>query len=550
MTAIVSSNFRVVNADNFKEDVKNSNVYVAIGRADAWSLTTSDTTDTTPFTPNDHLDDQNNARRQFIGMQKLTSADVSHVVKRHNWTTGTVYVPWDSDDADIYDRNPCFYVMTNEFKVYKCLRNGNGAQSTVQPTHTTATPTGSATDGYIWKYMYSITTADSEKFLTNAYMPVKTIPITIEAFAAAAGATNQTKILLKEANLDIKVGHRVKKGDTVLGEISAIAGAELTLDGNLAAAVSANDLLIIDFEDDTHASTALSTDFTQYKAQKDSLELAEAGGIERIEIPAGQGGAGYTGNPSSIVISSDGETNAVAEPADVTIAGGVITAIDIGTSTGSSNHGKNITVATITVEGGNATTDATPRAVIAPNRGHGTDPVAELGGFLVALNTQLTGTGGGDLTIGNDFRQITIIKNPRVHNSTPFAGALATSATLNPLKALNITGGGDVANLAADDVITGGSSGAKAFIAYVDASDSNNKIYYYQNEKTGFKSFTTGASETITAQDGGGGASFQVNSISNSEVDSRSGEMLFLENRTPINRSATQIEDIKLILEF
>ena len=550
MTAIVSSNFRVVNANNFKEDVKNSNVYVAIGRADAWSLTTSDTTDTTPFTPNDHLDDQNNARRQFIGMQKLTSADVSHVVKRHNWTTGTVYVPWDSDDADIYDRNPCFYVLTNEFKVYKCLRNGNGAQSTVQPTHTTPTPTGSATDGYIWKYMYSITTADSEKFLTNAYMPVKTIPITIEAFAAAAAATNQTKILLKEANLDIKVKHRVRKGNTVLGEISAIAGAELTLDGNLAAAVSANDLLIIDFEDNDHASDALSVDFPQYKAQKDSLELAEAGGIERIEIPAGQGGAGYQSNPDSIVISSDGETDAVAEPADVTISGGVITAIDIGTSTGSSNHGKNITVATITVSGGGATTDATPRAVIAPNRGHGTDPVAELGGFLVALNTQLTGTGGGDLTIGNDFRQITIIKNPRVHNSTPYAGDLATSATLNPLKALNITGGGDVANLAADDVITGGSSGAKAFIAYVDTSDSNNKIYYYQNEKTGFKSFTTGASETITAQDGGGGASFQVNSISNSEVDSRSGEMLFLENRTPINRSATQIEDIKLILEF
>ena len=164
--------------------------------------------------------------------------------------------------------------------------------------------------------------------------------------------------------------------------------------------------------------------------------------------------------------------------------------------------------------------------------------------------SQLTGTGGGDLTIGNDFRQITIIKNPRVHNSTPFAGALATATTLNPLKALNITGGGDVDNLSADDVITGGSSGAKAFIAYVDASGSNNKIYYYQNEKTGFKSFTTGASETITAQDGGGGSGFTVSSISNAEVDSRSGEMLFLENRTPINRSATQIEDIKLILEF
>tara|TARA_Y100001937_G_scaffold125973_1_gene194062 strand:- start:6452 stop:8107 length:1656 start_codon:yes stop_codon:yes gene_type:complete len=551
MTAIVSSNFRVVNANNFKEDVKNSNVYVTIGKADAWSPSTSDTTDTTPFIPKDHLEDQNNARRQFIGMQKLTSADVSHVVKRHDWTTGTVYVPWDSDDEDIYDRNPCFYVLTNEFKVYKCLRNGNGAQSTVQPTHTTARPTGSAVDGYIWKYMYSITTADSEKFLTNAYMPVKNVPVTIEAFVAAAGATNQAKILLKQPNADIKVGHRVKKGNTTLGEISAIAGAEITLQANLAATVSVNDILVLDFEDDDHASTALSTDFVQYKAQKDSLLLDEAGGIERIEIPSGQGGSGYSGNPTSITVASDGETNAVIKPADVTIVGNSITAIDIGPDTGTSGslHGKNITVATITVAGGGASTQATPKAIIAPNKGHGTNPVEELGGYLVALNTQLTGSGGGDLTVGNDFRQISIIKNPRVHNATPYAGTLATSATLNPLKALNITGGGDVADFSVDDVITGSSSGAKAFVAYVDTSDSNNKVYYYQNEKTGFTSFAT-SSETISAQDGAGGSGFSVTSISAADVDSRTGELLFLENRTPINRSLTQIEDIKLILEF
>ena len=66
MTAIVSSNFRVTNANNFKEDVQNSNVYVAIGRADAWSATTADNVDGTPFTPNDHLEDQNNAKSQFF----------------------------------------------------------------------------------------------------------------------------------------------------------------------------------------------------------------------------------------------------------------------------------------------------------------------------------------------------------------------------------------------------------------------------------------------------------------------------------------------------
>ena len=45
MAAIVSSNFRVVNSSNFKEDVENSAVYVGIGKGDVWSNTLSDTTD-------------------------------------------------------------------------------------------------------------------------------------------------------------------------------------------------------------------------------------------------------------------------------------------------------------------------------------------------------------------------------------------------------------------------------------------------------------------------------------------------------------------------
>ena len=385
MTAIVSSNFRVTNANNFKEDVQNSNVYVAIGRADAWSATTADNVDGTPFTPNDHLEDQNNARRQFIGLQKLTSADVSHVVKRYDWTTGRSYTAWDSDDANIYDKE--FYVLTNEFKVYKCLRNNNGGQSTVQPTHTTADPVN-LSDGYTWKYMYSITTADSEKFLTNAYMPVKTVPLTVEVTVAAAGANNQTKILLTQANNDIKVGHRVKNASGQdLGDVASIAGAELTLGGNLAQAVSAGDLLTLDFATLGEASTALSTDYTQYKAQKDSLDSAEAGGIERIEVLTG--GAGYDSAPT-VTIVGDG-TGATVASADVTIASNVITAIDIGTSTSGSSHGTNYRVATVEFSGGTPETVATARVVIAPSEGHGVDPVSELGAFLISLNTQLEG---------------------------------------------------------------------------------------------------------------------------------------------------------------
>ena len=71
MTAIVTSKFRTVNAGNFKEDIGANSVYVAIGKPDVWSLTTSDTTDTTPFTPNDHSDDIGEARANLMAMQKV-----------------------------------------------------------------------------------------------------------------------------------------------------------------------------------------------------------------------------------------------------------------------------------------------------------------------------------------------------------------------------------------------------------------------------------------------------------------------------------------------
>ena len=124
------------------------------GKPDVWSLTTSDTTDTTPFTPNDHIDDVGEARAQFMAMQKVSSTDVTHIVPRHTWTTGTVYYAWDSNDGAIFDK--AFYVITSEFKVYKCII-APATASTVQPTQTLTAPTAES-DGYTWKYMSSIRT--------------------------------------------------------------------------------------------------------------------------------------------------------------------------------------------------------------------------------------------------------------------------------------------------------------------------------------------------------------------------------------------------------
>jgi len=66
-----------------------------------------------------------------------------------------------------------FYVVTDEYNVYKCLDNNNNAQSTYKPVGTTVDPV-IMPDGYMWKYMYSIPIALRNKFLTDTYMPVVT----------------------------------------------------------------------------------------------------------------------------------------------------------------------------------------------------------------------------------------------------------------------------------------------------------------------------------------------------------------------------------------
>ena len=66
-----------------------------------------------------------------------------------------------------------FYVVTDEFNVYKCLDNNLNAVSTVKPTSTTVEPIV-LSDGYMWKFMYNVPIALRNKFVTDDYIPVIT----------------------------------------------------------------------------------------------------------------------------------------------------------------------------------------------------------------------------------------------------------------------------------------------------------------------------------------------------------------------------------------
>ena len=532
MAAIITSNFRTVNASHFKEQIEGSSVYVAIGKSDVWSLTTSDTTDTTPFVPSDNLDQLGEARANLVAMKKIVPADIAHVVPRHTWTSGNSYYAWDSDDASIFDK--AFYVVTSEFKVYKCIVAGGGASS-IQPTQTLTSPTAES-DGYTWKYMYTISVADAEKFLTNSYMPVKTVSLSATAIVAVASTT--TTIILTETVPGINVGMTVSGTNVGSSKtVAAINGSVLTLSGAPSGSVSG--ILTFAYAADSAAEAVLSeADYAQYLNQKASRDSSTAGGIERIEVTAG--GTGYTNNTNvAVAITGDGTGATVTTTAGITVSSGAVTAVTI------ANKGTNYRVADLVISGG-AGSDATARAVISPKAGHGVDPVSELGGFFVALNTKLDGNDGGDITVGNDFRQITLFNEPRAYNATPLAGNIATADTLKATSYLDFNSSATVANYTVDELIVG-AGGAQAYV--VEKDTSNGFLRYHQNSKTGYKAFVNG--EVVTGQSSSQADTLETsNAVGNPEVDRASGEILFLENRNPISRTTTQIEDIKVIIEF
>jgi hypothetical protein len=110
--------------------------------------------------------------RRFIGAKKIDTGSVSHVVPRYDWTAGKTYSMYRDTDIDMYER--AYYVLTDQYNVYKCLYNNKGGGSTVKPTGFSTLPF-TTSDGYTWKYMYTISLGEADKFLTTVHMPVKNI---------------------------------------------------------------------------------------------------------------------------------------------------------------------------------------------------------------------------------------------------------------------------------------------------------------------------------------------------------------------------------------
>jgi len=192
MAAVVTDQFRILNAGNFVDSVlDNNNSYYAFlglsnstaagfGRTSDWSSNPSG-----PPSPTDNLQYNSHYRDTALFGRRITSANVRRVVRKVAWTENTSYDMYrhdystsnltpNSGTSRLYDAN--YYVINSDFRVYVCLDNASsgtnlkGDRSKFEPTSTDLQPFSAGADGYLWKYLFSISPSDIIKFDSTEYI--------------------------------------------------------------------------------------------------------------------------------------------------------------------------------------------------------------------------------------------------------------------------------------------------------------------------------------------------------------------------------------------
>ena len=540
MPAVVTDQFRITNASNFVDSVLDSNnsyyvflglpnpAVVGFGRTTSWNSSNG-----TP-NPIDNLQYLTHYRDTSLFGKKINSSNIRRVVKKHIWSANTRYDMYrhdyealnnpapNSQTGSLYKTN--YYVITSEFKVYICLDNGssvtnvNGNESLDEPTFTDLEPAAAGTqnDGYIWKYLFTVSPSDVIKFDSTEYI--------------------------------------VLPNDW-----------STTTDAQIQAVREAGD-----------------ADINKNQLKKVYIE---------------NGGSGYNGNNSGNEICDIlGDGNGAK--ALVTVTDGIIT--DVIVTAGGSGY----TFAMVDLRNISTGVAESNRAnlipIIPPSKGHGFDIYTELGADKVLIYSRFDDS-TKDFPTDSHFAQVGIIKNPSQFSTV--AGILTTPqfSSLSSIKLQSSinkpsseNGYADLIGMSIEQSVTGGT--ARGIVASYDqdtfvlkyiqdrslnlrrldvsqntsgvdtvdydgvnlrgktlsfeSSDksingSGNGFTFDESIDTNFSGITT----TIGNRQINLGVEF-TNGLANPEINKKTGDVIYIDNRKEVERNIRQKEDVKIILEF
>lgn len=445
MSSIITTNFSTliaqqfinlldISANSYLPANRRSYLFVTIGKQTSWP------DDETPPTPGQATRDLISYSDRAIIAKRLSLDSVSFVVPRHNWVTGTVYSRYGCGVCPI---GTPYYILNSEDQVFKCLDNNDGAESTDEPKLVLSAtsleePYFLTSDGYKWKYLYTISSDQKQKFLNDDWMPVN-----YNRFVRAA-AINRSIDVVDISN----AGNNYVDGSTQ---------SIITIEG-----------------DGRNASLKANV---------------------------------VDGQIIDIVIQNRGQ--------DYTRANLVFTDIEGGTGTGASAN-----------------------VILSPQNGHGYDPVEELYANTVLFNVDFDSDESGVFPAENEFREVTLLYNPQVYDST----TLASGEIYRMYSQISVSPGvGDYNN---DEVIIQGDTLEDAtFVAEVISFDEERNIVNVNNLNGTFtsnqpvKGLTSGAIR------------IGINKTTPS-LSLYSGKTLFVTNKVPVIRDNDQTDRIRFILSF
>ena len=224
MSALVTDQFRILNASNFVEsfsDEKNS-YYITVGLPNPTIVGygRSNTWNTNPPAPIDNLDYNSHSGDVAMFGRRVTGSNVRRLVRRIDYVQGNRYEMYRNDysilnpapltnASRLYDAN--YYVMNSDYRVYICIDNGASAANTAgnfsqdEPTFIDLEPSraGESGDGYIWKYLFTVSPSDIIKFDSTEY-------IALPSDWDTTSANSQIVAVRNNANSDVNE-NQIKK---------------------------------------------------------------------------------------------------------------------------------------------------------------------------------------------------------------------------------------------------------------------------------------------------------------------------------------------------
>lgn len=400
---LVLRSFKLNNIEKFVNSIDNTDTYYLF--AAKHTEYEDEPTIEQPLDTESYL---TNVYRQMIFAKKISNTDVMRVVNKNEWTSNTVYTQYDDNDETLYEKQ--FYTYVNDgdyYHVYKCLYNNNNAASTVQPNFGAVSADDEyyeTSDGYLWKYMYTVSSTTVAKFSTSEYFPVTSntsvvnaaVPGAIDVIKVVAAGNNYTNYLSGENRFS---SNQLRiSSNTRIYDISSNSTAS-----------NYND-----FYNGCYIYITGGTGIGQYKKIVDYVANSTAKAIilesefsNNVTVDSV-----YEIYPG-VDIASDGQQtiNAIAR-AIVNTVSNTIYKIDVLNR----GAGYNIATANVYAHSSVGADAAELRVINSPYNGHGYDPISELGSTAMCISVTFANSESNTIPNTNDYRTIGIINNPQFAN--------------------------------------------------------------------------------------------------------------------------------------